>query len=86
MRQKWKALNIFLNFQKHFLGQDTLWNVSFRVKYTVSLRIQFKCGKISTIKTPNKNTFQVVSLKIDAVIKTLCLIQMTLSYKGKDAY
>ena len=56
------------------------------MKYTVSLRIQFKCGKISTIKTPNKNTFQVVSLKIDAVIKTLCLIQMTLSYKGKDAY
>ena len=32
------------------------------------------------------NTFQVVSLKIDTVIKTLCLIQMTLSYKGKDAY
>ena len=31
-------------------------------RYSVSLRIQFECGKIRTRKTPNMDTFHAVSL------------------------
>ena len=37
-------------------------------KYSVSLRIQSKCGKIQTRKTPNKDTFHVVIYGLDMAI------------------
>ena len=34
-------------------------------RYCVSLRVQSECGKIRTIKTPNKDAFNAVRKKID---------------------
>ena len=38
-------------------------------RYSVSLRIQSKCGKIRTGKTPNANTFHLVNNDGGAIMK-----------------
>ena len=40
-------------------------------RYGVCLRIQSKCGKIRTTKTPNKDTFHAV-LPLRVLLKTIC--------------
>ena len=51
-------------------------------RYSVSLRIQYECGKIRTRKTPNTDTFYVVEIYcfLSDVLETGCNIPI-----GKDS-